>query len=164
MRRLQLPARKYGGGLRSLVDVAPAAFVGTLCRAAPHFANRRDDDWNEVQGFLPLLSTVLPAIRSAGDVQERPFQRLLTSGSQPGRALAAAWAGMQREVGADSQGPLQHPVEIAGHGTAKLQKALTEQRERARFLQLDVAIRRLPGEDVGRLTWLQHGVLRWHPP
>jgi hypothetical protein len=61
---------------------------------------------------------------------------------------------MQHEVGADSPGPLQQPLEIAGYGTAKLQKALTEQRERARFLQLDATIRRLPGEDVGRLTWL----------
>ena len=30
MRRLRLPAKKYGGGIRSLVDVAPAAFVETL--------------------------------------------------------------------------------------------------------------------------------------
>ena len=154
MRRLRLPARRYGGGLRSLVDVAPAAFVGTLCRVAPLFGNRRDDDWHEVQGFLPLLSAVLPATRSASDFQERPFHRLLTSGSQLGHALAAAWAGMQREVGADSPGPLQQPLEDAGYGMAKLQKALTEQRERTRVLQLDATIRGLPAEDVGRLTWL----------
>ena len=33
--RVQLPARKFGLGLRSRVDIAPAAFVGAFCEALP---------------------------------------------------------------------------------------------------------------------------------
>ena len=61
---------------------------------------------------------------------------------------------MQQEVGADSEGPLQQPVANAGHGTTKLQKALTDQREKVRFQQLDAEIRQLPPGDVRRMTWL----------
>ena len=52
VRRLRLPARKFGGGVRSLADVAPAAFVGTFCRIAPLFDNSRNHDWHEVPGFF----------------------------------------------------------------------------------------------------------------
>ena len=36
----------YGGGVRSLADVAPAAFVGALCRAVPTLLDRRDEEFN----------------------------------------------------------------------------------------------------------------------
>ena len=61
LQRLPLPARRYGGGIRSLADVAPAAFVRTLCRVAPFVADRRDGDWNSIPGFLNCLAGVLPA-------------------------------------------------------------------------------------------------------
>jgi len=154
LRRLRLPPRKFGGGIRTLVDTMPAAFAGTLCRVAPFFANRRDDDWNEVLGFLPALSLLLPAEPFTDAGVGQPFQRLLESGSRLGLSLAAAWHSMQQEVGADSEGPLQQPVANAGHGTTKLQKALTDQREKVRFQQLDAEIRQLPPGDVRRMTWL----------
>ena len=54
-----LPARMYGGGIRSLEDVAPAAFIGALCRAVPEFLDRRREDFSVQPGFLPMLAPVL---------------------------------------------------------------------------------------------------------
>ncbi len=105
-------------------------------------------------GFLPMLSVVLPAAGFARDGGEQPFHHLLASGLQLGRSFGAAWVSMQHEVGPDSEGPLQRPVVAAGMGVSKLQRALTEQREGVRFLHLDAALRRLPVDDVRRITWL----------
>ena len=41
MHRLSMPARFYGGGLRSMADLAPAAFLGTLSKALPLFLDSR---------------------------------------------------------------------------------------------------------------------------
>lgn len=54
-----MPARMYGGGIRSSLDVAPAAFIGPLCRSVPQFLDQRDQDWNVRHGFLPVLQDVL---------------------------------------------------------------------------------------------------------
>ena len=50
--RLLLPARMYGGGIRSLEDVSPAAFIGALCRAVPEFLDRGREDFSVQPGFL----------------------------------------------------------------------------------------------------------------
>ena len=42
--RLRLPARMYGGGLRSAADVAPAAFLGALCQTIPRMLPRTSAD------------------------------------------------------------------------------------------------------------------------
>ena len=116
MQRLRLPARKFGGGIRSLADVAPAAFVGTLCKAAPLFADRRDGDWNLVPGFLPMLAAWFPADAFLSTSGDRPFARLLASESRLGQALSVAWRHMQLEVGLDVSGPLCQAAASAGVG------------------------------------------------
>ena len=40
LQRLKLPARMFGVGVRSLADVAPAAFLGALSRTVPTFLDR----------------------------------------------------------------------------------------------------------------------------
>ena len=42
--RLRLPARCYGGGIRSRVALIPAAFLGTVCRVAPRLVDSVDAD------------------------------------------------------------------------------------------------------------------------
>ena len=67
-------------------------------------------------------------------------------------AIAAAWAQMQQEVG-DSDGPLAIPADMAGEGQEKMQKALTRQRELAKFQHLDVDIRALQADDMRKRAW-----------
>ena len=88
-RRLVLPARLYGCGLRSTADTAPAAFVGSLCRTGPMMIDRAADGIVE-SGFLSAqLSSVL-GVGSFDEVSESlRFDTLLRSGSSLGRELAS---------------------------------------------------------------------------
>ena len=151
MARLRLPARMYGGALRSLEDVAPAAFLGALCNAAPALIDWRNDDFNVQAGFLPALGPVLGP-GAFDDGGQARFSGLLASGARTGCALRRHWADLQAEVGepGDPNAPLSAPAECAGAGLCKLQRAITKQREQQRFHQTDAAIRQLPGDDMRR--------------
>ena len=50
--RLHLPARANGGGLRSLVKSAPAAFAATVAKIAPKLIESKDDQGAVRRGFL----------------------------------------------------------------------------------------------------------------
>ena len=50
--RLHLPARANGGGLRSLVQSAPAAFAATVAKIAPKLIESKDDQGAVRRGFL----------------------------------------------------------------------------------------------------------------
>ena len=54
----EMAARMFGGGLRSVVDIDPAAFVGTLCRSAPLLVDRAHENWNVQVGSLFQVSAV----------------------------------------------------------------------------------------------------------
>ena len=124
--RLLLPARMYGGGIRSLGDVSPAAFIGALCRAVPEFLDRRREDFSVQPGFLPMLAPVL-GHGSFDEGYPAPFQGLLATGTLTAAALQRHWAELQQEVGAEGRGagagalagPLSMKVEAAGIGVAK---------------------------------------------
>ena len=152
MRRLQLPARCFGGGLRSMEDVAPAAFLGTLCKSLPKFLNTRVNGY-EVPGFLHMLAPVLGERSFERHHEDQRFATFLQSGTPMAHAMASAWAQLQREVGGQVQGPLAMPAVAAGRNDGKLQKALTKQRELTRFQQLDVALRSLPQDDMRAVAW-----------
>ena len=91
--RLRLPARMYGGAIRSLEDVAPAAFLGALCRAAPALIDRRDGGFNLQTGFVPALAAVLGHGAFDADSVAR-FEGLLGSGTRTGNALRRHWANL----------------------------------------------------------------------
>ena len=105
--RLLLPARMYGGGIKSLEDVAPAAFIGALCRAVPEFLDRRREDFSVQPGFLLMLAPVL-GHGSFDDPSTRgypaPFQGPLATGTLTAAALQRHWAELQQEVGAEGHG------------------------------------------------------------
>ena len=155
LRRLRLPARMYGGGIRSLVDVAPAAFVGSLCKVVPRLADAHSEDWNIQPGFFNALAAIMPPTPPGGTDGEGRFTALLASGLPLAHVFRNAWAAMQSEIGPDTgDGPLQANIANAGIGVTKLQGALTKQREKSRFNQIDAQIRALPHEDMRRLSWL----------
>lgn len=151
--RLRLPARLYGGGVRALSDVAPAAFAATACRALPLMLTRRTESGLEVPGFLPQLAAVLGAGSFDAGFERTRFAGLIAHGSRVGQVLAKCWLALQAEVGEVEEGPLAEPVEGAGREVAKLQRALTRQRETVRFQRLDVQLRELPPADMRRATW-----------
>jgi len=154
LRRLRLPARMYGGGMRSTQDVSSAAFVGTLCRSVPFLIDRADEQWNIRPGFLPQLHTVL-GHGAFDDAQASAwFTGLLASGTNLGYALAYTWLNLQGEVGSVSDGLLASPASRAGAGECKVQRDLTVAIETKRFADLDLVLRSLPVNDMRRTAWL----------
>ena len=154
LRRLRLPARMYGGGIRSVVDIAPAAFVGALCSSAPLLIDRTDENWNVKVGFLSQLSAVFGPGAFDDTDSSVWFGAFVASGFSLGNALVHVWDTLQAEVGEVVDGPLASPVARAGAGFTKMQRLLTEEREKVRFQNLDVAFRSLPVDDMRRNAWM----------
>jgi len=153
LQRLRLPARMYGGGMRSLVDVTPAAFIGGMCRSLPFLLDKRDEDWNVQPGFLPQLAEVLGRDAFGDPASSTWFAGLLRSALPLSTALRQAWEIVQ--AGADAaDGVLAVPASRAGAGLSKVQKELTHHRETVRFTRLDAVIRALPEEDMRRSAWM----------
>ena len=152
--RLRLPARKFGGGIRSSADLAPAAFAGAVCRAFPRMLPRLGLDGAVLSGFLPQLAPFLGDGSFDANAVNARFAALVRSGSRLGTELSTAWAGMQAEV-QEPTGMLRHPVEAAGGADlAYVQRELTGIREAARFQRLDVTLRSLPDGDMRRAAWV----------
>ena len=154
-RRLRLPARLYGGGLRSLEALSPAAFVAAICRAVPRMVDSYTTEGEQRGGFMPPLTSML----GAGSFDDHPaalrFGHLLASGSRLGRALGVAWQALQHEVGEQSPGSiLGDPAADAGRNAHRVQAALTCSGERQQHQRLDVDIRALPPTDIRRAAWL----------
>ena len=167
---MHLPVRKFGLGLRSRVDLAPAAYVGALCRALPRMLDSIDSLGVLQPGFLPQLEPMLGAGSFDEHNQADRFGHLLNSEYTFGRDLAQLWARLQADVGNTAEGALGAPAAGAGAGIAKLQHALTKQREDVRFQTLDVAMRELEPGNVAKAAWLNvdkfstSWVTRWPAP
>ena len=139
---LRQPVKMGGFGLRSQVELSPAAFVGGLEQALPHFVG--------AEGVCQHLVGVI------GDGQgqvDRRWKPLLDSGCRTGRELALAWSDLQREatqcadyLGQDLGGALSVQVEGAGEGAVdgSTRKKVVQQREELRGTVLKVALSRLP--------------------
>ena len=78
---VRLPVKEKGMGLRSLVDIIPAAFIGSVEMSLPFFCRE--------EGVCQLLLPTVGDIREA-EVASR-WQTLLDSGSRTGRELAECW-------------------------------------------------------------------------
>ena len=159
LRRLRLPARMYGGGIRSLVDVSHAAFVGAFCRSVPLMLDRHDVHGCLQSGFMPALAPMLGNGSFDVGFESTRFQQLLDTSFPLAVAFRSSWFLMQIEVGAlgveEPDGPLLfRPAAAAGAGHDKVQRDLTRVRERVRFQKLDVDVRALPASDMRRLSWL----------
>ena len=102
---------------------------------------------------MPLLAPTLGL--NAFDVgDDAPwFTPFLQSGTPLADSLAGSWHTLQIEV-RDSPGPLSVPAHIAGRGVAKLQRAITAQREARRFQELDVFVRSLAPDDMRHAAWV----------
>eukprot|EP00973_Karenia_brevis_P058881 8198029-Karenia_brevis.AAC.1 len=155
VRRLQLPARMYGGGLRSLVHLSPAAFSATVCRALPRMIDSSSIHGERNMGFLPPLTPVLGAGSFDATSEARWFAQLLTARTRVGEEFASAWRAMQSEVGEPIPGStLADAPANAGRKAYRVQAGLTRARERSAFQDLDVLAKDLAPDDARRLAWL----------
>ena len=154
LRRLRLPARMYGGGLRSCAHLAPAAFIGTLCRVVPLLADGRDTDGTAAPGFMPVLTQALgiPADTAASPLQH--LQAFLSTRSRLADSLRRAWEGVDREGGRNAENTVASRVEMSYQYDISAQKLLTRWREKALFQALDTELRALPSTDMRKAAWL----------
>ena len=97
LRRLRMPARMYGGGIREQADLAPAAFAGTIHRVLPMLADRRCHG-AAVEGFLQLPQ-LASSVFAAEDAFGAQMEAFLAGRAPMANSFAAAWHAMQAEVG-----------------------------------------------------------------
>jgi len=152
--RLRLPGRHSGGGVRSMVELAPMAFAGSINGALPRMLDRQRAAGPSVPGFCPGLESALGA-GSFDDAAEQPrYRAFLDSGLPTAYALSDAWEEMQEVLGTDydddeKTAPLRVPVEAAS-GT---QRDLTTAVEVARRGDFERAIDSLPVDDRRRTAF-----------
>ena len=105
------PVRLGGMGVRSMVEVSLAAYIGSLEQALPHFVG--------AGGVCQQLGNIL------GDMTDTSsrWRGLLASGCRTGVELESAWTTLKEEaiqscqyLEKDMTGPLQVSVDGAGEG------------------------------------------------
>ena len=67
-RRARQSARLRGTGQRSMVDVAPAAYIGSIAMVIPRLPDRTDRHGDPIVGLLPHLEAVMG---TGSDLQRR---------------------------------------------------------------------------------------------
>ncbi|EOD35792.1 hypothetical protein EMIHUDRAFT_227351 [Emiliania huxleyi CCMP1516] len=112
-RRARLPARMRGLGLRSLEEVAPAAFCACFVEAAERFLDRSTPGGGSERGFFQMLAPLfghgafelpypnsprLSRFLSGCTTNVNPLGAQLGQLTPTGESFKRAWEGMQREV------------------------------------------------------------------
>ena len=108
------PIRMGGLGIRSQVEVSPAAFIGGVEMSLPHFTNGD----TVCQQLEPVIGNF------NGNVKER-WSRMIESRCRTGKEFTTAWEKLQKEAEEYAQflgqdlppGPLQSPTSGAGEGS-----------------------------------------------
>ena len=103
--RARLPARLRGTGHRRMVDVALAAFIGSMAMVIPRMPDRTDDNRDTIVG----LFSHLVAVTGTGEDFQRKyegsrrfstfFRQADAIGIEMGTGLREAWETVRREVG-----------------------------------------------------------------
>ncbi|EOD36852.1 hypothetical protein EMIHUDRAFT_449121, partial [Emiliania huxleyi CCMP1516] len=162
-----------GLGLRSLEEVAPAAFCACFVEAAERFLDRSTPGGGSERGFFQMLAPLfghgafelpypnsprLLRFLSGCTTYVNPLGAQLGQLTPTGESFKRAWEGMQREVRSEGvAGPLDLRAPEAGNGragSAGLQRQLTQQREQVKRNQLSRSILGLPHGDTRREAWL----------
>ena len=153
LRRVRLPNRKHGLGLRSRVALACPAYCGTFVDAARRFL-----DSDDAAGFFPSLQFTFGAEAfNRGIVQPRWLAGWIEAGSPEALAFTDAWAYMQSSAARHAvPGPLSRAAAVAGLAVeGRLQTLLTRQLEQVEFLALDAFVTQLPPDCEARRAWLE---------
>ena len=135
------------------METSPAAFIGGLEQALPHFTGEG--------GICQLLQPVLGDWTGQGD---KRWQQLLRSGCRTAQEFSTSWDVLQEEarectvfLGQELDGHLAVPVEGVGEGSVdgSTGRKLVQQREELRGAVLELALTRL-GDSTQRpvCAWL----------
>ena len=154
MRRLRLPARMYGGGIRSMVDVAPAAFMGVIWQTVPLMADRLGIGGDLLLGFMPALTHALGVSLDAGRAVMQRLEVFAECGSRLGAAFRTAGLTIQAEAATEDEDAIARILTSSVGERRGIQRAITQWREKQRFQKLDVDIRALAPGDMRRAAWL----------
>ena len=154
LRRLRLPARMYGGGLRAIRDLAPAAFARAICQTIPRMADALGVVGAILPGFMPCLTRALGISIEAGATEIERLEAFARSGSSFGAAFQDACQLIQAEAPDAEEEPVRQILAAQAAQRRGVQRALTRWRELKRMQQLDVEIRALPASDMRRAAWL----------
>ena len=142
MERLRLPKRMYGGGIRKLAEIAPAAFVAGFCDTLPCLVNSPERVGLMHDDAVEVLGPGFHARR-----RDRFAFLLQTTRSKVGEILYNLWTALQRKVAPEGMdapvdGPLaveaaQMGLDMDGGLLTKVQAAITQELDKARFERLD---------------------------
>ena len=145
LRRLRLPVRRRGLGLRRRSWLAPVAFCASFAEAAARF-----------RGAMRLGRIFAPGSFAPGGARLGPW---LAAASPAARDFERAWYGLQQRLrgGADG-GPLAaDPAQAGVSHPRRLQHALTAQLEQDEFVQLQADVEQLPTDTPARLAFARAG-------
>eukprot|EP00973_Karenia_brevis_P017792 2444091-Karenia_brevis.AAC.1 len=81
----------YGGGVRCSADVAPAAFLGALCRTVPRMLDRVGPRGQSLMGFMPQLENLLGRGSFDDGLEGTRFEMLLRTGVPLATQLRDTW-------------------------------------------------------------------------
>ena len=154
-RRICLPVRRKGMGLRSRRYLGTAFRTASFIRACESFLDRGEGA-GLVHGIFPSLTSLFGA--GAFESGGHRFARFLSSGLDAAHAFRSDWLRMQLDAAVDGaaapeSGPLAVPASDAGiggdgRGLSRLQHALTAQLEDCYAAALDSELRQLPPVDT----------------
>ena len=149
---VRLPVKSGGLGLRSMVDTIPAAFLGSVEMALPHFVGHG--------GLIPQLAELLGDL--GGEEVANRWQALLDSGAQTGVEMAACWDTLQGEareccafLERELQAPLSTPLAGLGEGRVdgSTRALVVKQREELRTAVVAEALCQYPDQSA-RPVWV----------
>ena len=92
-RRLRLPARSKGGGVRSHVETTDAAFCGAVNQSIPRLIDHKDEAGEVVVGFFPSLVSVLGAGSFDHGSEATRYQQYIASGLPSAAEFASSCSG-----------------------------------------------------------------------
>lgn len=154
-RRLGLPAREFGGGIRGRFRLIPAAFCSRFVSSAERFLDVHLPGGLVEPGFFPMLTPLFGA--GAFDAGGHRFATFAARLSGLGADFFACWQGMRSEFSVPpATGPLSELAADAGRATSyRLQHLLTAQRESHWATQLHTEVMQLPHTDEVRRAWIR---------
>ena len=162
-RRVRLPVRAAGMGIRDLGDVMPAAFLGTICQVFPVLIDTSVDGV-VIPGWAPELSVHIGVGAFDPAAQGRGRLTALLAANVSGVPLRIAEeirdAYGRCRVGLSqgelSEGPLAASIQDFGFGYEfKCQRAITKQREQSRCAALLAEVKMLPAMDPRRMSFME---------
>jgi hypothetical protein len=151
-KRLRLPARSKGGGIRSHVASSRATFVGALSSVLETFLDRTDELGVVHKGlYTAQLAGLFGAGAFDAGAAAEPLSDWLASDCPFAAGFSAAWAGLRAAAGSFACVLLAAP-----DGALRLrQKTLTEEVEKEKVVELTAEFEALGRNARSRQLWSQ---------